>query len=389
MSPGIPDRASQRFTTPSLGAPRPWVWLLLVLGVLLTHLWLLRTASTHLATSPSTSAPPAPTFITRSIAAAPPIPTLEEPAVAPLPPPLKKPDAQAPLKPKVAKTQSIRAQDAIENIATPEPFPPQPETAPADTAPVEPPNPDQRITELPPPAPTEAASAQAQGLPPTPEQTVAVAVKLPPSTQLNYRVTGGAKGLNYFANSELTWQNTGTHYEARMTVSAFLIGSRSMSSQGDLHAEGLAPVRFADKYKSEVAAHFEPEKGQVSFSANTPTLPWVKGMQDRVSVFFQLGGMLAATPQDFTPGSTIAMITVGPRDADGWVFIVQPPEKLVLPFGELDTIKLSRRPRKEFDQQVEIWYAPQLDYLPVRSKITQANGDFVDQQLSSIQKIAP
>lgn len=223
-------------------------------------------------------------------------------------------------------------------------------------------------------------------LPPGPRQTVVTAIKLPESARLDYKVTGGARGLNYYANAELNWHNTGSDYEASMTVKALFIGSRSMASRGQIDGNGLAPGRFADKYKSEVAAHFEPDKGQVSFSANTPTVPWIKGMQDRVSVFFQLAGMLAGNPEGFPVGSTISMVTVGPRDADGWIFLVESGEKLQLPFGELNTIKLSRQPRKEFDQKVEVWYAPSLGYLPVRSKITQSNGDFVDQQLSTVGK---
>ncbi len=223
-------------------------------------------------------------------------------------------------------------------------------------------------------------------LPPGPRQTVVTAIKLPESARLDYKVTGGARGLNYHANAELNWHNTGSDYEASMTVHALFIGSRSMGSKGQIVGEGLAPGRFADKYKSEVAAHFEPDKGQVSFSANTPTVPWIKGMQDRVSVFFQLAGMLAGNPEGFPVGSTISMVTVGPRDADGWTFLVEAGEKLKLPLGELNTLKLSRQPRKEFDQKVEVWYAPSLGYLPVRSKITQSNGDFVDQQLNTVGK---
>ena len=159
-----------------------------------------------------------------------------------------------------------------------------------------------------------------------------------------------------------------------------------MTSSGQLGPDGLAPTRFSDKSRTEAAAHFVPDKNQIIFSANTPTLPWVKGAQDRVSVFMQLGGMLAGNPAGFPTGSTISIYTVGPRDADTWTFLVEPEEKLMLPFGEMATIKLMRQPRREFDQKVEVWYAPSLGYLPVRNKITQANGDFVDQQLHSLIK---
>jgi hypothetical protein len=219
-----------------------------------------------------------------------------------------------------------------------------------------------------------------------PVQTAVTAMALPASVKLDYKMTGGAKGLTYHANAELRWENAGDSYNVLMRVSALFLGSRSMASTGQLSAQGLAPRRFSDKSRSEVAAHFEADKNQISFSANTPTLAWVQGAQDRVSVFIQLGGMLAGNPAGFPVGSTISMYTVGPRDADTWTFLVEAEEKLALPFGELATVKLTRQPRREFDQKVEIWYAPSLGYLPVRNKITQANGDFVDQQLSALGK---
>jgi hypothetical protein len=43
---------------------------------------------------------------------------------------------------------------------------------------------------------------------------------------------------------------------------------------------------------------------------------------------------------------------------------------------------LQRLPRKDYDQKAELWVAPALGYLPVRIKLTQANGDFADLQLS-------
>ena len=171
-----------------------------------------------------------------------------------------------------------------------------------------------------------------------------------------------------------------------MTVKALFIGSRTLSSTGQVSGQGLAPSRFTDKSRTEVAAHFEPDKGQISFSANTPTLPWTPGAQDRVSVFMQLGGMLAGNPAAFPVGSQITLRTVGPRDADMWTFLVENEAPLSLPFGELATLKLSRKPRHEYDQKLEVWYAPALGYLPVRNKITQANGDFVDQELKTLSR---
>ena len=242
------------------------------------------------------------------------------------------------------------------------------------------------------PDPVAPASATAASAGPTP--TVVTAVSLPGSARLQYKVLGTSKGLNYFADSELNWNITGDHYEAAMKVSALFVGSRSMTSRGSVTPTGLAPSRFSDKYKSELAAHFDADKGKVTFSANTPDVPWMAGAQDRVSVFLQLGGMLAAgpgsaggaVPAGFALGSSITVYTVGPRDADTWTFLVEAAEQLNLPGGDMATLKLTRKPRREYDQKIEVWYAPSLGYLPVRNRITQANGDFVDQQLKAVAR---
>jgi hypothetical protein len=55
-------------------------------------------------------------------------------------------------------------------------------------------------------------------------------------------------------------------------------------------------------------------------------------------------------------------------------------ETLILPGGQQATLKLIRNPRQEFDQTVELWLAPALGYLPARLRITEPNGDFVDQK---------
>jgi hypothetical protein len=307
-------------------------------------------------------------LITRSITPAP-----ARPAAPPKSDP-PRPSTQS-AKPKPPPAQVTPESPAINYVAPPS----------ADLPPLsESPNAQAAGSVPAPEAPAPVASAPAT--PDGPVHTPVTAMALPDSVKLEYKMTGNAKGLTYHADAELNWRRAGTLYDAGMRVSALFLGSRSMGSTGVVGPEGLAPIRFSDKSRTEVAAHFDSDKGQVSFSANTPAVPWIKGAQDRVSVFMQLGGMLAGNPAAFPLGTTISVYTVGPRDADTWTFVVEAEEQLSLPFGGLATVKLTRQPRREFDQKVEIWYAPSLGYLPVRNKITQSNGDFVDQQLSSLIK---
>ena len=74
------------------------------------------------------------------------------------------------------------------------------------------------------------------------------------------------------------------------------------------------------------------------------------------------------------------------READQWLFTVEGEEELQLPGGALRALKLVRNPRKEFDQKVELWLAPGMDYVPVRLRLTQANGDWLEQQWSGTDR---
>jgi hypothetical protein len=152
------------------------------------------------------------------------------------------------------------------------------------------------------------------------------------------------------------------------------------TSTGQLTRFGLEPTRFGDKVRSEVAAHFDYEKNKVTFSANTPDSPLLPGAQDQLSVFMQMAAMFGADPKGFPPGSTLPFQAVGPRSADSWVFNVGAVEKLQMPGGDISAVRLWRDPNGEHDAKGEIWLAPELGYLPVRIRLTQPNGDFVDQQ---------
>ncbi|OYD50497.1 DUF3108 domain-containing protein [Acidovorax kalamii] len=335
-------------------------------------------------------------FSTRSIAAPPPaaMPTAAAapaakaaPAAAPQPAARKKPPARttpaptstaAPVAPpppaEAAATGTEVGTDTAPTNATDSTAPPAEVAAAAPEAPASaaaPPAPPAEATTgvdiTPPGAGTGQASSQAP--PPA---------RLPPPTRLAFDVSGQAKKFAYNARAELLWQHDGSRYEARQEISAFLVGSRTQRSVGAITAQGLLPEKFSDKSRSEQAAHFDYAQGRITFSANTPQAPASPGVQDRLSVFIQLGALLAADPGRFVPGTQITLTTVSARSADRWTFTIEGPETLDLPSGATPTLKLQRLPRKDYDQKAELWVAPALGYLPVRIKLTQANGDFAD-----------
>ncbi len=334
---------------------------LLVAGVLVLHLWLLTGGPMWFTPEPGEPLHPK-AMVTRQIELA-----------APRAPQVPKPSQPAPSQPapaegaeaattSTAKTKPLNFDDFGTDLAAPVTLPPRNVSG----------------LDLPP-----FSRTGSDGL------TQATAFKAPDPALLKYQVQGQVKGLNYWASAELAWQVDGSSYESRLSVSAFLLGSRTQVSKGTLGPEGLMPIRFGDKSRSELAAHFQRDKGIISFSANSPDAPLLKGAQDRLSVVIQISSLFAGDPTRFPLGTMLSFQTVSQREAEVWHFLVEKEELLHLPFGEINAIKLNRKPRREFDQHIELWFAPTLGYLPVRLRITNANGDVVDQLLSKAEKPSP
>jgi hypothetical protein len=373
----------------------PLVLALLTAGVLLAHGLIVRhTAAALAADAPS----PLRVFVTRTVQLQAPAPVAAPPTAA----------ATTPARPRRPATAAAPAPAAdADPAATPAPLPAaavepplvmaqapaEAASAPEATA-VAAPVPDPVTVPMPPapatlPPPSTAAAAD---LPPAASESNATPAPepriyaVPPSTRLLFDATGMRSGLQYQANGELSWLHDGARYEARLQLSAFLIGSRVLSSTGALTTQGLAPNRFGDKFRSETAAHFERDRDRVVFSTNAPEAVLLPGAQDQLSIFMQLASMLAGEPERYPPGAAISMQAVGTRIAEPWTFSIDAPEALTLPGGTQQTVRLTRLPRREFDQKVELWLAPALGYLPARIRITQRNGDFIDQQWRSTAK---
>ena len=256
------------------------------------------------------------------------------------------------------------------------------------------PNPDASMPEIAPPSPVADADAQAIAHPEPHVQAQtqqaqtqstplarASAVLIPGSLRLRYNILGEVRRMSYSARAELLWLQDGQTYDARLEVGAFLLGSRVQTSSGRITEQGLAPKRFSDKARSEVAAHFERDKGKVIFSANTPPADLQADAQDQLSIFVQLASLIAGEPGRYPRGTAVEMQAVGAREADTWRFVVDGEESISVPAGDLTTLKITRLPRQQYDLTVELWLAPTLGYLPARIRLTQSNGDFIDQQL--------
>lgn len=215
----------------------------------------------------------------------------------------------------------------------------------------------------------------------------------PPSAQLAFSVQGKAKGFSYSAHAQLHWQVADGRYEAAQEVRLPLLGGRRQSSVGSTGAHGLQPEVFLDRTRKEYSVSFDTSAGQIVFSRGGAH-PWQAGTQDRLSVFFQLAGMLAAQPDRYPQGTRIVVQAASKSAVKPWIFVVQAPEQLTLPAGRMRALKLQHLDADNAGSvsataggpatESALWLAPQLGYLPVRIRMQESAQDLVDLQLQSL-----
>ena len=212
---------------------------------------------------------------------------------------------------------------------------------------------------------------------------------LPPSTLLSYSLSGMDKGLNYHASGELRWQHNEAAYELTLSVRAFLLGSRHWRSVGRIEATGLAPQRFSDSWRQERAAHFDREGQRIVFSSNGQPAALQPGAQDQVSLYLQLAAAMAGEPERFAPGTRLQVQTATVRDAQPWALTLEGRETLSLAGRNVPVAKWVCQPRNRYEARVEFWVAAEQAWLPVRIRITQTSGSYIDLHWRGSEPLAP
>jgi len=241
------------------------------------------------------------------------------------------------------------------------------------------------------PAPAASAVTAAASAPDAassaPSVAASPAFEWPPSTRLTYSLVGNYRG-EVHGNAVVQWVRAGTRYQVHLDVTigpgfAPLI-TRRMTSDGDLGESGLVPRRYDEATRlpfqapRRVTVQFTP--GQVVLGNGT-VRDAPEGVQDAASQFVQLTWMFTTNPKLLRVGHAIALPLALPRRVDRWLYDVIDEERLTTPVGTLDTFHL--KPRRADDRprgelSAEVWFAPTLQYLPVRIRIQQDADTFID-----------
>jgi hypothetical protein len=321
----------------------------------------------------------------RELALAPP------PQAAPAPAPRR---AARPRKAAVAKAP------ASAPLPAPEPPPPVVARAEPPALPPAPVEPFARPAGEPAPAvasagdPAPSASEVAPSAPPAPPAVAVVqppapasapAFEWPPSTRLTYALTGYYRG-DVQGTATVEWIRAGLRYQVHLEA---IVGApfapllvRRASSEGELSETGLTPRRFHGEQRVAFRSRrwtmgFEPDRVRLPDGREVPAAP---GVQDEASLFVQLTWLFTTQPQLLQVGRSIEVPLALPRRVEPWQYDVVGEETLQMPFAQVPTmhVKPRRLAKPSSDLTAEMWFAPGLQYLPVRILIHQDAQTFID-----------
>lgn len=222
------------------------------------------------------------------------------------------------------------------------------------------------------------------------------AFEWPPSTRLRYALKGHYRGP-VEGSASVEWIRQGSHYQVHLDV---VIGAtfaplitRQMSSDGTLGPQGLSPQRYDERTRLLLRDPFQATirfDGDVVHLPRGRQAPRPQGVQDAVSQFVQLTWMFIRDPSWLHPGRLIDLPLALPGQVSVWTYEVQPAQTLWTPTGPIEAVPL--RPRRPAirggDLVAEPWFAPSLQYLPVRIVIRQDEQTYIDLTLEALPQQA-
>lgn len=235
-----------------------------------------------------------------------------------------------------------------------------------------------------------AAPAAAASAPP--------AFEWPPSTRLDYRLVGHFRGP-VTGQARVEWLRSGTRYQVNLELtvgpSFSPLASRRIASDGEITAQGLRPLRYDEETRAVLRDTRRLSIALGSELVRLPSgreLPRPPGVQDSASQFVQLTWLFTTQPQLLQPGQVIAFPLALPRQMDVWTYDVLATEQVDTPAGPVDAVHV--KPRREAkaggDLTAEVWFAPSLQYLPVRLLIRQDAETYMELSLERLpQQAAP
>lgn len=209
----------------------------------------------------------------------------------------------------------------------------------------------------------------------------------PTDSRLNYQLTGHWRSGPVFGRAHVQWQREGAKYQVRLDVHLNLLGSMVLTSQGEATPDGLLPGAYEELVRTRRRSVVFGDK--VIDLNGSKTAPRPPGVQDTASQLVELSHRFATGQDKLAVGSAVTVWLARPGGVDPWTYDIVDRERLRLPsLGKVEAYHLVPRPIPAARGNIyaEIWFAPALEYLPVRLRLTMGNEAQVDLLVDTIQQ---
>jgi len=208
----------------------------------------------------------------------------------------------------------------------------------------------------------------------------------PGDTRLSYELGGDWRGPLH-GDARVQWQREGDRYQVRLDVSIHPFITQVITSQGEVTPDGLVPRAYEESRpgKRRTARFGE----QVLTLDNGKTVPRPPGVQDAASQFVELAQRFATGKERLEVGRTVTVWLARPGGLDEWTYDIVGREMLRTPnLGEVEAFHLKPRPLANARGNItaEMWFAPSLQYLPVRIKVIMGSEAYLDLIVDQIEQ---
>lgn len=208
----------------------------------------------------------------------------------------------------------------------------------------------------------------------------------PPDTRLSYGVKGYYRG-DFYGWGSVQWQHRDGRYQVEVDMRLALLFTGNLISQGMLTADRLEPRVYEERGMGRVR--------RLAFDGTAVTLndgssvAQPLGVQDTASQFVDLTHRFASGRHILEVGSEVSVWLARPREMILWTYDVVALETLQLPeLGEVPAFHLKPRPPANPRGVInaELWFAPSLQYLPVRIRVNLGNDNYAEMTVKRIEQ---
>lgn len=216
----------------------------------------------------------------------------------------------------------------------------------------------------------------------------------PASTRLRYTVSGNYRG-KVNGTAQVQWIKKGMQYQSQVDMDFGLIPGVQMTSQGRIFPTGLQPTVFEEK---QGVGGWKAVKFNIS-DITVHDGRTVKNPEKRIGHMLDPAAQFVEFSHRFSTGAlplkegTLFDFWLGrPEAIYRWQYSISGPMLLDLPkYGDvvvhhIKPTPLSLKGRGNTGYVVEMWYAPELQFLPVRIKLNMGKEGYIDLMLNSVEQ---